>query len=75
MHPLPVLQGEPFKRVAFTWVALVLWGAVTGHQGYASCGVRLGSQQAIVHAPQQSQGGPPSIGGGSSQTRAWDTES
>lgn len=60
IHPLPVLQGEPFKRVAFTWVALVLWRAVTGHRGYASCGVRLGSQQAIVHALQQSQGGPSS---------------
>lgn len=52
IRPLPGLQREPFKRVTFTWVALVFWRAVTGHQGYASCGVRLGSQQAVVHAPE-----------------------
>lgn len=74
IHPLLGLQREPFKRVIFTWVTLVLWRAVTDHQGYASCAVRLGSQQAVVYAPQQGQAGLSSIGGSSSQTRAWDTE-
>lgn len=58
IHPLPGLQREPFKRVIVTRVALVLWKAVTGHQGYASCAVRLGQPASCCSCSTVKPGGP-----------------